>query len=162
MGLTRCSPAQIDPAHFPRAGLVFHRARRYGRAVEAWYFELRSVHIAAVAASGTLFLIRALAFNLAGAAWPLSRPVRSLAYAVDSVLLAAAVALAITIGQYPLVDGWLTAKLLLLILYIVLGYRALRAPKRTTRLLCLAGAATAFLFIVSVARAHHPLGIFTP
>lgn len=128
--------------------------------MEAYYPAFWALHVGAAIASGSLFLLRALALNFAGAVWPLSRPVRSLAYAVDSALLAAAIALAIVTGQYPLVDGWLTAKLLLLILYIVLGYRTLRAPRRVSRLICLAGAAATFLFIVSVARAHDPLGIF--
>ena len=127
--------------------------------MEAYYLELRTVHIAAIAASGTLFLIRALTLNLSGAAWPLARPIRIVAYAIDTLLLAAAIALAIVIRQYPLVDAWLTAKVLLLILYILLGYRALRAPALSTRLVCLAGASATFLFIVSVARTHNPLGL---
>jgi uncharacterized membrane protein SirB2 len=128
--------------------------------MDDYYPAFRALHVGAVIASGSLFLLRALALNLAGAAWPLRRPVRSLAYVVDSALLAAAIALAAIIGQYPFANAWLTAKLLLLILYIVLGYRALRAPTRVSRLICLAGAAATFLFIVSVARAHDPLGIF--
>ena len=128
--------------------------------LDPWYSELRALHIGAVIASGTLFVSRAAALNLAGAAWPLKRPVRLLAYAVDTVLLAAAVILTTIVGQYPLADGWLTAKLLLLILYIVLGYRALRGPNLAARMACLAGAAVTFLFIVTVARAHDPLGLF--
>ena len=128
--------------------------------MESWYFELRTVHIGAAIASGTLFLLRALALNLAGAGWPMTGPARILAYVIDSTLLAAAIMLAAVIGQYPFVDGWLTMKVLLLVLYIVLGYFALRGPGRTARLVFLAGAAATFLFIVSVARAHHPLGLF--
>ena len=128
--------------------------------MEAYYFALRGVHVGAVIASGSLFLLRALAVNLAGAAWPMTRPVRVLAYAVDTVLLAAALLLTTIVGQYPFVNSWLTAKLLLLIVYVVLGYRALRGPTRRARLICLAGAAATFLFIVSVARAHDPLGLF--
>jgi uncharacterized membrane protein SirB2 len=128
--------------------------------MDAYYFELRTIHIGAAIASGTLFLLRALALNLAGAAWPMTRPARILAYLVDTMLLAAAIALAVTIGQYPFVDGWLTMKVLLLALYIVLGYRALRGPTLRARLASLVGAGATFLFIVSVARAHDPLGIF--
>lgn len=126
--------------------------------MESYYLELRIVHIAAVIASGSLFLVRALALNLGRATWPLARSVRSLAYAIDTLLLAAAIALAAVIGQYPFVEGWLTAKVLLLILYILLGYRALRGATLARRLVCLAGAAATFAAIVGVARAHHPLG----
>ncbi|MGZ8347307.1 MAG: SirB2 family protein [Allosphingosinicella sp.] len=127
--------------------------------MEAYYLELRAIHIGAVATSGALFLVRALAFNLAGAAWPMARPARILAYAVDTILLVAALLLVAIVRQYPFVHLWVTAKVLLLILYIFLGYRALRGPSRTARLACLAGAAATFLFIVTVARAHHPLGL---
>lgn len=125
----------------------------------SYYLELRTLHIAAVIASGSLFLVRALALNLSRADWPLTRPVRILAYAIDTVLLAAAIALAIIIGQYPFVDSWLTAKVLLLVLYILLGYRALRGATLAGRLACLGAAAATFLFILGIARAHHPLGI---
>lgn len=128
--------------------------------LDAYYLELRALHIGAVIASGTLFASRAVALNLATAAWPLKRPVRLLAYAIDTTLLAAALILTTIVGQYPFVHGWVTAKVLLLIVYIVLGYRALRGPSLTARMSCLAGAVVTFLFIVTVARAHDPLGLF--
>jgi len=127
--------------------------------MEGYYLELRTVHIAAVIASGSLFLVRALALNLGRADWPLTRSVRILAYAIDTLLLAAAITLAMLIGQYPFVDSWLTAKVLLLVVYILLGYRALRRPTLAGRLAYLTGAVAAFLFIIGIARAHHPLGI---
>lgn len=129
--------------------------------MEAYYPELGAIHVGAVAASGMLFLLRALALNLTGASWPLARPARVLAYAVDTTLLAAAIMLMAIVRQYPFVDSWLTAKILLLVVYIFLGYRALRAPGRAARASCLVGAAATFLFIVSVARAHNPLGLLT-
>ena len=57
--------------------------------------------------------------------------------------------------------GWLTVKVLLLVVYIVLGSFALkrgRTPR--VRAWCYAAALVVYLFIVSVARAHDPLGIF--
>lgn len=127
--------------------------------MHAWYPELRILHIAAVIASGTLFAIRALAVNLTGAGWPMRRPVRILAYAIDTTLLVAAIMLTTVIGQYPLVHAWLTAKLVLLLLYILLGYAALRGRTDAVRLACLAGAVATYGFIVTVARAHNPLGL---
>ena len=127
--------------------------------MEAYFIELRALHVSAAIASFTLFGLRAIALDR-GAGWPLRRGVRRLSYAVDTILLAAAVTLTTIICQYPIRNDWLTAKLLLLGIYILLGYQALRAPARRTRLLCLAAAAATFLFIVSVARSHEPLGIF--
>src|SRR5690606_2556367 len=53
------------------------------------------------------------------------RVVRVLPHVVDTLLLATAVALAVMSAQYPLVTGWVTAKVVGLIAYIVLGVIAL-------------------------------------
>ena len=128
--------------------------------MEEFYLEIRNVHIAAVAASGTLFLLRAVAFNLFQARWVMAPSVRFLGYSIDTILLTAALMLTTIVRQYPFVDAWLTVKVALLIVYIVLGYLALRTGTRARRLACLAGAVVTFLAIVTVARAHHPLGLF--
>jgi uncharacterized membrane protein SirB2 len=124
-----------------------------------FYPDIRWVHICAVIASGSLFMLRG-AGVLAGARWPMWAPLRFLTYAIDTVLLTAALMLVTILHQYPFVQGWLTVKVLLLIVYIVLGTFALRrARTRTGRAICYVAALVVFLFIVSVARAHHPLGI---
>lgn len=129
--------------------------------METVYPALRHIHMTSVALSGAFFLLRALAFNLSGAAWPKAMAVRRVSHVIDTVLLASAIALTVTIGQYPLLDGWLTMKLGLLVVYIGLGVFALRpALARPARLAFTAAAATVFLFIVSVARAHDPAGLF--
>lgn len=129
--------------------------------MDSYYLEIRNVHIAAVLASGTLFLLRALAFNLFRSTWPMVKPVRYVSYTVDSLLLAAALTLTTIVHQYPFVDGWLTVKVLLLIAYILLGWHAFRTRGSATRLAYMVAAAMTYLFIISVARAHDPLGIFT-
>lgn len=127
--------------------------------MEEFYLQIRTVHIVSALASGTLFLARALALNLAGASWPKALPVRWLAYAVDTTLLTAALMLTTIVDQYPFADAWLTTKIVVLLLYILLGYMALRGRTGTVRLASLAGAMLSFGFIYSVARAHHPLGL---
>jgi uncharacterized membrane protein SirB2 len=128
--------------------------------VEPFYLEIRAAHIGAVAASGILLFIRAVAFNVAGARWVMSWPVRLLSYTIDTVLLTAALMLTTIIDQYPFVDNWLTMKLLLLVAYIMLGYRSLRGSTAAVRWACLAAAAFIYGFIISIAQAHSPLGIF--
>jgi uncharacterized membrane protein SirB2 len=76
------------------------------------------------------------------------------------VLLTAALMLTPIVHQSPLVDAWLTVKVVLLVPYIVLGYLALRGSTRGRRLAALAGAALVFGLINTVARAHDPLGPF--
>jgi uncharacterized membrane protein SirB2 len=125
-----------------------------------FYPQIKWVHIAAISASGLLFALRGGA-ALAGARWPMWAPLRYLTYTIDTVLLTAALMLATLLHQYPFVHGWLTAKVLLLVLYVLLGTWALkRGRTQATRATCYVAALLVFLFIVSIARAHHPLGIF--
>lgn len=131
--------------------------------MEAFYVEIRNVHIYSVLASGSLFFLRGLGLNLLGAAWPNAAPVRYLSYTIDTVLLTAALMLTTIVRQYPFVHGWLTVKVLLLVVYIVLGSFALKRGKsRGARIGFWLAALAVFGFIYSVARAHHPLGTFSP
>jgi uncharacterized membrane protein SirB2 len=124
-----------------------------------FYPQIKSVHIAAVVASGSLFLLRGAAVQL-GAKWAMAAPLRYLSYSIDTVLLTAALMLATILQQFPFVHGWLTAKVLLLVCYVVLGTYALkRGRTRAVRTACWVAALLVYLFIVSIARAHHPLGV---
>jgi uncharacterized membrane protein SirB2 len=125
-----------------------------------FYLQIKWVHIAAVIASGVLFFLRGGA-QLLGARWTMAAPLRYLSYAIDTVLLTAALMLATILHQMPFVNGWLTVKVLLLVVYIVLGSFALkRATNRRQQAICWIGALLVYGFIISVARAHSPLGIF--
>lgn len=128
--------------------------------MEPFYLEIRAAHIGAVVASGLLLLVRSLGHNLLGAKWAMSWPIRLLSYTIDTVLLTAAMMLTTVIRQYPFVDNWLTMKLLLLVVYIMLGYRSLRGSTAAIRWASLAGAAVVYAFIISIAWAHNPLGVF--
>ena len=125
-----------------------------------FYPEIRLVHIVAVFASGGLFLLRGLALN-AGATWSTAPPFRYLSYAIDTTLLTAALMLMTIVEQYPFVHGWLTVKVLLLVVYIVLGGFAFwRARTQIQRLGSWLAALGVYAFMLSVARVHHPLGLF--
>lgn len=126
--------------------------------MEIYYAAIRSLHIACVIASGSLFAVRGL---LALAGLPLARhiAVRALSWTIDTTLLTAALILTTIIRQYPFVNDWLTAKVLLLVVYVGLGHVALRpALPASRRAVLLAGAVAVFLMIVGIARTHLPLG----
>lgn len=126
-----------------------------------FYPQIKWVHVAAVSASGVLFFLRGLGLNL-GLKWMMAAPLRYLSYSVDSVLLTAALMLATILHQAPFVDAWLTVKVVLLVVYVVLGSFALKRGRTpAARWTSFVAAGAVFLFIVSVARAHHPLGIFS-
>jgi uncharacterized membrane protein SirB2 len=130
--------------------------------MEAFYPEIRNVHIASALASFALFLARALALNLFKASWPLATLVRIASYSIDTVLFTAALMLVVITRQYPFDASWLTMKAVVILpIYIFLGYWALRAKRDELRLAATAGAAAAFLFIFSIARTHSPFGIFS-
>lgn len=123
------------------------------------YPQIRIVHIVAVLFSGGLFVLRGL-FSFAGRkSWATAAPVRYLSYSVDTVLLMAALMLVSILPPAVFANGWLAAKLGLLVGYIVLGVLTFRlAEHQPWRRVCFALAVLAFIAMLSVARRHHPLG----
>ena len=125
-----------------------------------YYLVLRNVHIACAILTITLFVLRG-SLMLANSAWQQNVVLRYLPHAVDTVLLTTALMLTTVIQQYPFAVGWLTAKVVLLVAYIVLGSIALkRGRTRRVRVVAFVAALATVAFLASVARAHHPLGIF--
>jgi uncharacterized membrane protein SirB2 len=126
------------------------------------YYWLKQIHVFSAMLSFTLFLLRG-AWVLAGRELPRQAVLRALPHTVDTLLLASAVWLTTIIQQYPFRHGWLTVKVVLLILYIVLGSLALRRARTPGgRAIAFAAACITFLFLYSVARYHHPLGALLP
>lgn len=122
------------------------------------YSLLKHLHVTCVVLSGAGFLLRGI---LMWRESPLlqRRWMRILPHVNDSLLLVAAIALAIQLRQYPLVNDWLTAKVAGLVIYIVLGSVALkRGRTRHQRGLALAAAMAAFFYVVSVALTRNPWG----
>lgn len=124
-----------------------------------FYPEIRQVHIWAVIASGSIFLLRGLAL-FAGARWAMAAPLRYLSYTVDTVLLTAALMLMTVVRQFPFIHAWLTVKVALLAVYIPLGVYAFRGGgARGVRIGAWVAALLIYGFIISVARAHDPFGV---
>ncbi|MDO8300531.1 MAG: SirB2 family protein [Lacisediminimonas sp.] len=120
------------------------------------YLALKHLHVSAVALSGALFLLRGW-WMLAAPARLQQRWVKLVPHLVDTVLLASAIALAAWSGQYPFERAWLTAKVLALTIYILLGTIALkRGRSRPIRLAALVGALLMFCYIVGVALTRDP------
>lgn len=76
----------------------------------------------------------------------------------DTALLASAIVLAVMLQQYPFAQGWLTAKVIGLMVYIGLGTIALRRGKtRCARIAAWLAAQAVFFYIVAVALTRNPL-----
>ncbi len=122
------------------------------------YPQIRLAHIAFVAASGTLFTARAIA-TVAGAHWSASKAARRASWLIDTGLLAAALLLLYVLQLNPFVVPWLAAKITLLLVYIGLGTMALRgARSKGSRIAWSITALACFALMISIARAHDPLG----
>ena len=121
------------------------------------YFALKHFHMTCAALSGALFLLRGV-WMLRASPLLARRWVRIVPHVVDTLLLASAVALAVWSHQYPGAQPWLTAKVVALAGYIVLGTVALkRGRTKEVRLAAFLGALALFAYIVAVAVTKRPL-----
>lgn len=115
------------------------------------YLVMKQIHVATAVISITLFVIRGVWMM----GWPhllQARAVRILPHVVDTVLLASALWLAWQIGQYPFIHGWLTAKIVALPVYIVLGSIALKyGSNKRSRIIAWLLALATFAYIIAVA-----------
>lgn len=115
-----------------------------------WWL-LKHVHVACVILSGTGFFIRGV-WMVRESPRLHEKWVRVLPHIIDTTLLVSAILLAWQIRQYPFVQGWLTAKVLALIAYIVVGAVGLKYGKtRKVRIAAWLGAIVIFAYIVLVA-----------
>lgn len=118
---------------------------------------LKTIHVSCAITSYILFFLRGI-WKMNDSPIMQQRWTKKIPHMVDSLLLATALGLAVTIQQYPFVDAWLTAKVAGLLLYIGLGLIALRFGKtRTARLYAWLAAQVVFFYIVSVAATHNPV-----
>ena len=125
-----------------------------------YYLVLRNVHIGCAILTIGLFVLRG-ALMMAGSPRLHGPVLRYLPHVVDTVLLTTALMLTTVIRQYPFSTGWLTAKVVLLLAYVVLGSVALkRGRTRAVRVAAFVAALATIGFLVTVARAHHPMGLF--
>ncbi|MDK2123514.1 SirB2 family protein [Parachitinimonas caeni] len=121
------------------------------------YVALKHLHMTAAALSLLLFLLRG-AWMLTDNPRLQARWVKIVPHINDTVLLAAAISMAVSFGFNPLAQSWLMAKILALLVYIVLGTIALKRGKtRQIRLTAFVGALMCFGYIVLVALSKSPM-----
>lgn len=126
------------------------------------YGAIKTLHMSCVALSGSLFVVRGLWVLLSG--HHLWRWLRVLPHLIDTLLLASGLILAFFLQQYPFFNsGWLTAKVVGLIVYVALGVAVFRSHQsRTARALTGLMAVLVFVYIVSVAFSKQPAGFLAP
>jgi len=115
------------------------------------YLLIKYCHITFAVLSASGFMVRAY-WMLFDSARLQTRAVRVLPHINDTLLLASAIVLVFMSRQYPLVVGWVTLKIGLLLLYIGFGTMALKRGKtRQSRIGFLIAALTVLGAIFGVA-----------
>ncbi|BAW80000.1 invasion gene expression up-regulator SirB [Candidatus Nitrosoglobus terrae] len=121
------------------------------------YLVLKYVHITTVVVTLVLFVGRGL-WMVFSSQRLAQRWVRIIPPIVDTVLLASAIGMTLILHQYPFVNSWLTAKVVALIGYILIGSLALTYGRtRGLRISALWVALVLFGYIVAVAITKTPV-----
>ncbi len=126
-----------------------------------YYPLLKLSHICLVLLSGLLFLLRGVLLFM-GSSLGRGKGLKRLSYVNDSFLLLAGLGLLWVPVNNPFHNPWLFVKWGLLIVYIGLGIYAFRLGRSKPR--CLVGfllALVVYYFMFTVARNHHPYGVFS-
>ncbi len=124
-----------------------------------FYAQIKLVHVTTVLLSGGFFLVRGLLVLGDRQSWALAPPLRYTSYVIDTILLTAALMLVSILPKALFANGWLIAKLILLVPYIILGSFALkRGSTLRVRQVAFILALIAFGTMFSIARSHHALG----
>ncbi|HUH39201.1 MAG TPA: SirB2 family protein [Spongiibacteraceae bacterium] len=120
------------------------------------YLAIKYLHMSCAVLSIAGFTVRG-ALRLADAAILRQRWLRIAPHCVDTLLLISALWLVLQSRQYPFVAPWLTAKLVALVVYIILGIVTMRLAQRTsTRLGAYLLALLTASYIVAVALTRNP------
>ena len=121
------------------------------------------IHVAAVLVSGALFLARGLLVLAGWSRIAMWGPVRYATFGIDTVLLTAALMLVSILPAATFANHWLSLKLALLVVYVVLGTLALRrAATPRGRWIFFLAAFAVYATMIGIARAHHPMGWLRP
>lgn len=94
------------------------------------YLALKHLHMSFAALSGALFFIRGILMLRRPDSVPAPKTMldRS-SHIIDTVLLASALTMVVWSAQYPFVLPWLTAKVIAVVAYIIVGAVALKRGK---------------------------------
>ena len=125
------------------------------------YLYIKYIHILCAIISISGFILRGIWLVIES---PLLKHalVKKLPHFVDATLLLTALVMVFMSRQYPFVLDWLTVKVVVLIIYILLGMVALRWGRtRTVRIAAWLAAVICFLFIVSVALTRQASGVLS-
>jgi uncharacterized membrane protein SirB2 len=112
---------------------------------------LKYLHVTCVVLSISGFVVRGV-WMMRESPWLQKKWARVAPHIIDTILLGSAILLAMQTRQYPFVQGWLTAKVLALIAYVVVGAIGLKYGRtKKIRIAAWLVAISIFVYIVLVA-----------
>ncbi len=121
-----------------------------------YYYEIKLLHITCATLSFVLYTTRGI-WMLTGSKWHGSLFARRVPHWNDTLLLALGIVLTTIVHQYPVVDAWLSAKMIGLLVHIGLGFVAFRgALSLRARTVAWIGSLLAFAYVVGVALTRNP------
>ena len=121
------------------------------------YLALKSIHVLTVVVTISLFSLRGY-WMLIDSPRLQAKWAKVVPHINDTVLLVTAIALAVVIGQSPHTHGWLAAKVVGLLLYIMLGTIALkRGRTKSIRTAAFVASLSIVAYIIAVAITHDPV-----
>lgn len=121
------------------------------------YLIFKHLHLTMVVLSGLFFVLRG-GWLLQSSPQLQAKWVKITPHVVDTLLLLSAIAMLVVAQQFPV---WVHVKLTLLIVYIGLGMMAFKKAKTAVQKVSfLVAALLVYMFIISVALAKSPLGVF--
>jgi uncharacterized membrane protein SirB2 len=94
------------------------------------YEIVKHLHLTTVVLSVVLFLLR-FVLNILQSPMLQKRWLKILPHLVDTLLLVSAATLCLLIKQYPLVDAWVTEKLIALVMYVFMVTLALKLGRNS-------------------------------
>jgi uncharacterized membrane protein SirB2 len=123
------------------------------------YGALRLLHMSLAATSLAGFVLR-WSWMMRASSLSNHLLTRTLPHIIDTAFLGTGIWLAVKTSQAPLLDAWLTAKVLGLVAYIILGVMAIkRARTPHMRAVAFLAAVLVFTWIVTVARTRSAWGL---
>jgi len=118
---------------------------------------IKNIHISCVVLTFLSFALRGI-WMLQSNPTLQHRWVKILPHFIDTTLLLSGISLIIMLQQYPGTQVWLTAKLVALLIYIIIGSVALKYGKtKTIRATAFLLALATFFYLISVALTHNAI-----
>lgn len=124
------------------------------------YTPLKHSHLGFVGISILFFILRG-GSKLLDLQWIEKKWVKISPHIIDTLLMASGILLMFASRQFPIEQNWLTVKLVLLVAYILLGVKTMKSTQKMQQRSYFAAAILCVMFMMTIARTHNPLGLFS-